>query len=146
MKSAITAALVVLVSSAIPAFPEGAGIEWDILNQETIKLHDEGKYDRAVIVAQKALAVAMENVGPDHPAVATSLNNLAELYRTQGQYAQAEPLNKRSLVIWEKTLGPDHPDVANSLENIAVLYRETGRKDAAVPLEQRAAAIRAIKR
>ena len=53
-----------------------------------------------------------ESARPDHPDVATSLNNLAELYRTQGDYAKAEPLYKRSLAIREKALGPDHPDVA----------------------------------
>ncbi|MBT1570101.1 tetratricopeptide repeat protein, partial [Klebsiella pneumoniae] len=66
-------------------------------------------------------------LGPDHPDVATSLNNLAELYRSQGQYAQAEPLFKRSLAIWERALGPDHPDVATSLNNLAELYRSQGQ-------------------
>ena len=47
-----------------------------------------------------------------NPAVATSLNNLAELYRAQGRYAETEPLHKRALAIGEKALGPDHPDVA----------------------------------
>ena len=77
----------------------GAGIEWDILNQEVMELYRTGKYERAVIVAKKALQVAEENAGPDHPDVAASLNNLALLYRAQGQYAQAEPLYKRSLAI-----------------------------------------------
>ena len=60
-------------------------------------------------------------VGPDHPDVATSLNNLAVLYLDQGQYAQAEPLYQRSLAIWEKALGPEHPNVATSLNNLALL-------------------------
>jgi tetratricopeptide (TPR) repeat protein len=94
-------------------------IEWKILNQECTDLYRAGKYDRAVVVAQKALQVAEQNVGPDHPDVATSLNSLAELCRTQGDYAKAEPLYKRSLAIWEKALGPDHPDVAMSLNNLA---------------------------
>ena len=46
--------------------------------------------DRAVLVAKNSLDVAEKAVGPHHPSVATSLNNLAELYKTQGQYAQAE--------------------------------------------------------
>ena len=33
-----------------------------------------------------------EELGPEHPYVAWSLNGLAELYRAQGQYAKAEPL------------------------------------------------------
>ena len=100
---------------------QGAGIEWEILNQEVKELYRTGQYDRAVTVAETALKVAEQDVGPDHPDVATSLNNLAALYRTQGDYAKAEPLYKRSLAIREKALGPDHPDVANSLNNLALL-------------------------
>jgi tetratricopeptide (TPR) repeat protein len=75
--------------------------------------------------------------------VATSLNNLAALYRAQGKYAEAEPLYQRSLAIREKALGPDHPDVAKGLESYAVLLRETGRSEEAQEMEARAQAIRA---
>ena len=128
------------------AHAQGAGIEWDILNQETMELLRTGKYARAVVVAKQALQVAEQNVGPDHPDVATSLNNLAEIYRAQGDYARAEPLHKRALAIREKALGPDHPHVATSLENLAALYRATKRSAEAEALEQRAARIRAIER
>jgi tetratricopeptide (TPR) repeat protein len=47
-------------------------------------------------------------LGPEHPNVATSLNNLAALYKAQGRYAEAEPLYRRALEIWEKALGPEH--------------------------------------
>ncbi len=82
-------------------------------------------------------------LGPEHPDVATSLNNLAELYKAQGNYAEAEPLYQRSLAIWEKALGPEHPDVATSLENYAALLRQTARADEAERMEARAKAIRA---
>ena len=74
--------------------------------------------------------------------MATSLNNLAELYHAQGQYAQAEPLYKRALAIREKALGPDHPDVATSLNNLAALYRAQGQYAQAEPLFKRSLAIR----
>ena len=67
------------------------------------------------------MSIREKALGPDHPDVATSLNDLASLYDTQGDYAKAEPLYKRSLSIWEKALGPDHPDVATSLNNLAEL-------------------------
>ncbi len=54
-------------------------------------------------------------MGTEHPHVATSLNNLTELYRAQGRHADAEPLLKRSLAIDEKALGPEHPNVATGL-------------------------------
>jgi tetratricopeptide (TPR) repeat protein len=120
--------------------------DWRSLNYEVAQLYRAGNYDRAVVLAKQALSIAEANVGPNHPAVATSLNNLAELYRTQGQYAQAEPLYKRSLAIWEKALGPDHPNVAASLENMAALMRKMGRDDEAITLEQRAKHIREIRR
>ena len=81
-------------------------------------------------------------LGPEHPEVAMSLNNLALLYRNQGHYTEAEPLHKRALAIREQALGPEHPDVATSLENYATLLRETGRSAEAAELELRAKAIR----
>ena len=128
------------------AHSRGAGIEWETLNQEVMERYRAGQYGRAVMIAEAALKVAEKNVGPNHPDVATSLNNLALLYRTQGDYAKAEPLYKRSLAIREKALGPDHPDVATSLENLAGLYRATKRPAEAKKLEARAKHIRAIKR
>ena len=82
-------------------------------------------------------------LGPVHPNVATSLNNLAALYQTQGNYAQAEPLYKRALAIWEKALGPVHPNVATILEGYSDLLRKLDRGVQAEKMEARAKAIRA---
>jgi tetratricopeptide (TPR) repeat protein len=81
-------------------------------------------------------------LGPEHPDVATSLDNLAELYRTQGLYAKAEPLYQQSLAIRKKALGPEHPDVAESLENYADLLTYLKRDKEAANLRVQAAAIR----
>jgi tetratricopeptide (TPR) repeat protein len=75
---------------------QGAGIEWETLNQEAMDLRRAGKYDRAVVVAQKALQVAEENVGPDHPDVDLSLENLAALYRVTQRNKEAEALEMRA--------------------------------------------------
>ena len=146
MKRIITTLLALLMALSTAAPVPAQGIEWEVLTQEFASLYKQGLYDRAVIVAKKALEVAEKAVGPDYPSVATSLNNLALLYKAQAEYAQAEPLYKRSLAIREKALGPDHPDVATSLGNLAALYKETGRPKEAEALEKRAAAIRAKKR
>jgi hypothetical protein len=53
-------------------------------------------------------------LGADHPQVATDLNNLAYLYKSQGRYSEAEPLFLRSLSIRESQLRADHPS-ADSL-------------------------------
>ena len=140
MKRLVTALLLFLLAFGTGVPASAQGIEWKSLNDEVNSLYRQGHYDRAIVVAKKALQVAEQAGGPDHPDVAQSLNNLAELYQTQGQYAQAEPLYKRSLAIW-KALGPDHPDVATSLNNLAVLYDTQGQYAQAEPLYKRALAI-----
>ena len=52
----------------------------------------EGLCRGRAALQRPALAIAEKALGPDHPDVGTSLNNLAGLYRAQGRYAEAEPL------------------------------------------------------
>nr|MDZ7998546.1 tetratricopeptide repeat protein [Aulosira sp. DedVER01a] len=66
--------------------------------------------------------------------LATSLNNLAELYESQGKYSQAEPLYIQALDLRRRLLGKEHPDVASSLNNLAGLYRSQGKYSQAEPL------------
>ncbi len=101
-----------------------------------------GKYDKTEPLFKRALGIRVKMLGTEHPTVANSLNNLAELYRTQGRYAGAESLFKRALGIREKVLGTEHPDVAVSLNNLAVLYDNQGRYAEAEPLYKRALGIR----
>jgi tetratricopeptide (TPR) repeat protein len=98
---------------------------------------------RPRLFTQRALAIREKALGPEHPDVATSLNNLGALYYAQGQYEKAEPLYQRALAIREKALGPEHPGVATCLKNYALLLRNTDRPQEAAALESRARAIRA---
>ena len=66
--------------------------------------------------------------------MAQSLNNLAELYRSQGRYTEAEPLYREALDLRKQLLGDNHPDVAQSLNNLASLYYYQGRYEEAEPL------------
>jgi tetratricopeptide (TPR) repeat protein len=118
-------------------------------NQETValirqaeQLKQEGKLQVASELWSKVLAINETNLGPEHPDTATSLNNLAMLYRSLGRYGEAELLLRRSLAIREKALGPEHPDTATSLNNLASLHRSQGRYGEAEPLYKRSLAIR----
>jgi hypothetical protein len=62
-------------------------------------------YERAAHIDEKVL-------GPNHPALATDLNNLATLSLDRGTFADAEPLLLRALSIRQKAFGPEHPGVA----------------------------------
>jgi tetratricopeptide (TPR) repeat protein len=113
-----------------------------LLNQAGFYLCERGRYTDAKPLYERALAIREKALDPEHPDVATSLNNLAGLYYNQGQYAKAEPLYQRALAIREKALGPEHPDVATSLNDLAGLYEARVQYAKAEPLYQRALAIR----
>ena len=112
-----------------------------MLNETALYHQARAAWAEAEPLYQRAIAIGEKTLGPDHPDLATWLNNLANLYQATGRYAEAEPLYQRAIAIGEKTLGPDHPNLAIRLNNLAVLYRATGRYAEAEPLFQRAIAI-----
>ena len=77
-----------------------------------------GAYAAARPLFERGLAIREKALGPDHPDIAVSLNNLATLLYAQGEFATARPLFERGLAIREKALGPDHP---NTLASAAAL-------------------------
>lgn len=87
----------------------------------------QGLYRQAEGWNEQCLQVVSDRLGSEHPAVATSLNNLAGLYRSQGRYSEAEPLYQQALQIDLNALGEDHPDFAIHLHNLAGLYTTQGR-------------------
>ncbi|WP_287729688.1 tetratricopeptide repeat protein, partial [Microcystis sp. M040S2] len=109
------------------ASPQDKLAEAERLNQQVIQLYQQGKYNEAILLAEQALAIRKQQLGDNHPLTATSLNNLAELYRVQGRYSEAEPLYKQALAIIKQQLGDNHPLTAQSLNNLALLYRVQGR-------------------
>ncbi|MFM6266868.1 MAG: tetratricopeptide repeat protein, partial [Dolichospermum sp.] len=62
-------------------------------------------------------AIVLQTEFQQQENLATSLNNLAGLYRSQGRYNEAESLYLQSLDICKRQLGDDHLDVATSLNN-----------------------------
>jgi CHAT domain-containing protein/Tfp pilus assembly protein PilF len=134
------AIVICLAVFAQPALAQG-GAEADALNQQVLQLYQQGKYVEATEIAKQALVIREKALGPDHPDVGQSLNNLAALYRAQGRYAEAEPLYQRGLAIIEKALGPDHPRVGATLTNLARLFESQGRYAEAEPFYKRGLAV-----
>ncbi len=113
-----------------------------LLDRVGYYLRERGKYAEAEPLFKRALAICEQELGASHPHTATSLNNLATLYKNQGKYAETEPLYLRALSIYEQQLGAEHPETANSLNNLAELYRVQGKYEQAEPLYLRALLIR----
>jgi len=130
-------ALALLISG-----PAHAGeAEWSAHMDAGESAYRAGDYRAATTRFEAALQEA-QSFGASDPRLATTLNNLALVYRVQGHYGEAEPLYRRSLGLREKALGPDHPEIAQSLNNLAVLYLDQGRFVEAEQLLRRSLEIR----
>jgi tetratricopeptide (TPR) repeat protein len=79
----------------------------------------------------EALAMRRRVLPEDHPEIATSLNDLANLYDGQRRYKEAEPMYVEVLAMKRRALPEDHPDIATSLNNLAGLYKVQGRYEEA---------------
>jgi tetratricopeptide (TPR) repeat protein len=106
------------------------------------QLYQAGNYSEASPLAERLVATAEREGGPNHPNVATALIVLAAIYEAQARYADAEQAYKRALAIYEKANGPEHPQVADALARLARLHVSEGRYNDAEPLAQRSLAIR----
>jgi tetratricopeptide (TPR) repeat protein len=91
---------------------------------------------KELILAQEYLekAIVLQTKFQKLEALATSLNNLADLYYNQGKYSEAEPLYLDALAMRKRLFTGDHPDVAQSLNNLGSLYKSQGKYGEAEPL------------
>lgn len=87
-------------------------------------------------------AIELQNESGLQIDLATSLNNLAGLYRATGRYSEAEPLYQQALELRKRLLGDNHPAFATSLNNLAGLYKSTGQYSKAELLYQQALELR----
>jgi cell division septation protein DedD len=88
------------------------------LNDNSVRLYEQGKYNEAAELAERALKGAEETLGPYNPQTTIFLNNLAVIYYAQAKYAEAAALYERALGITEQSLGPGHPRVKSLLEGL----------------------------
>jgi hypothetical protein len=121
-------ALALVEKGAPPPRAEGAAVA--LLNH--LAQYREaalGAYRTALPLEEKALALAEQIYPPDHPEIATSLSNLADLLRCLGgpeNLKRASAHLARALEIREGALGSEHPDVANCLSNLALVLEDLG--------------------
>ena len=106
--------------------------------EESLKLERAGKYDEALLLAQRVLEIRERYLTVENHDVAEAIIRLADIYTDRGEYVKAEPFYRRALDICENMLGKDHPSTARSLNNLAGLYYLQGRQLEAEPLYRRA--------
>jgi len=109
----------------------------DLLRRVGTYLCERASYTLAEPLYQRALAIREQQLGPEHPDTAESLNDLAILYSQQGKYEQAESLLRHALAIREKQLGAEHVDTIHTCNDLALLYWFQGKCEQAEPLLKR---------
>lgn len=116
-------------SREIDRRPEGVGTAGKDADRGRVFM-GSGRPGEAEPLSRRALATAERVLGPDHPDVATHLNNLAVLLRDTGRPVEAEPLARRGLWILiesRRETGSEHPNHAAVLENYRGLLRSMGQ-------------------
>ena len=111
------------------------------LTAEYTMRYQFGPTEKAIPVAEQALAVAEEAYGPDHEQVAQVLNDLGHLCLLQKDAARAEGLHGRALRIRERVFNNDGPAVVQSINNLAKVYMAQGRYAEAQTFFERSLAI-----
>lgn len=98
-------------------------------------------YDKLEIAERyylRAIEVAENALGPNHPDLIPQLANFAILLNSKGDYAKAIEIHRRTLTLLEKVYGPDAAE-SSAMNNLALVYLKLGDWDQAVSLMDRAA-------
>jgi tetratricopeptide (TPR) repeat protein len=103
---------------------------------------ERGRPADAQAPLEQALALGERELGPDHPVVISTVNQLATVRKSQGAFADARKLYERALAARQRLLGPDHPDLAIAYNNLGNVARGEGKLDEAKQLYERSLAIR----
>ena len=89
-----------------------------------------GKLSEAEQVNREALDIRQRHFGNDNADVATSQNNLAQVYSQNGKLTDAEALARESLATRQRLFGNESLESADSLRTLAVIM---GDKKASGP-------------
>ena len=88
---ALAARLYAAQVAAEEAKPTPSWVQLSVLyNELGDALHHAAQYDQALENFRKALAIDLKQLGPGHPSVATSYNNMALVYYAKQDLAKAK--------------------------------------------------------
>ena len=85
-----------------------------------------GDFESTHELLQRAVRRQENDLGPLHPDLANTLNNLAIVAERTGRVSEAEPLYRRAASIAKAAFAPDHPMVVESQQNLEDFCRAHG--------------------
>lgn len=96
---------------------------WQEMNAKVNEHYQQGEYSLALQVASSALIQAEEEWGKEHLNYATTLYNLAKIYRSLKNFSEAETYMQQALKIRLFRFGDGHPEIAGDYNWLSYLYR-----------------------
>ena len=82
----------------------------------------KGQFDQASEFYQKTLKIEMNILPSNHPSIATTLNNIGQLYFIMRNFSEAHEYLLRALPIFLSTLPNDHNQFAFLYTNLGAIY------------------------
>jgi serine/threonine-protein kinase len=79
----------------------------------------------------RAMALYLETLGPDHERVGEVLDSLGLVLSGEGQFEEGFRQHQRALETFEKVLGPGHPKVGAALYHMGSALQDRGRYEEA---------------
>jgi CHAT domain-containing protein/tetratricopeptide (TPR) repeat protein len=128
---------VVTLAAATAATAETPADEQVRLARQRQALVDDGRYDEAIPVSERLIAVDALVFGPDHRETLTVMRWLASLHQRTGDWAGAAQLYERVIATLERTRQTGYVDYGYALQGLAGVYREEGDHERAAPLFQK---------
>src|ERR671937_628026 len=97
----------------------------------------DGNYASAESLLREAAALQEASLGPLHPDLANTLNNLGVVCEINDNPVDAEHCLRRAVAIATTVLTPDHPFVATSRQNLRDFCEARRKRVDAPPLMRR---------
>ena len=96
------------------------------LLEEAKRAANAGELTSADVLLQDAARIQEAELGPLHPELANTINNLAIVAEMEGRLGDAETYYRRAVAIASASLPADDPMVASSRKNLEDFCRERG--------------------
>jgi len=101
-----------------------------------------GKYAEAEQMLRLTLMLQNKVLGEKHPDTLGSMNNLAEVLRSQGKYDEAESMHRQTLMLTKKMLGEEHPSTLDSMNNLAAVLHDQEKYEKAEQMHRQTLELR----
>ncbi|MEM9454709.1 MAG: serine/threonine-protein kinase [Myxococcota bacterium] len=119
-------------------------LEAELRNTKAAILSAQGRYEEALAEFRAGLAQREQQLGRDHPLVASSVHNVGSALLDCGRYDEALEAMERALAIWNESYGSRHPLVATVNNGIGATLERMGRWEEARERFEAALALREV--